>query len=367
LEILVIIALALAIVHFGIPLSYYFIARRSWLPLPWGVKRDESYRPKVSIILPTYNEEKIIEKRLDNIFSQKYPRDLLELVIIDSSSDGTVEKIEDWYRRHEGFPLKLMHESERRGKAFALNEALKISTGEIAVIADADAFWEENALPEAISWLSDASVGAVTCLKRPMNDGSAKIEGSYRNYYNVMRLAESKKFSTPIFHGELAAFRKDLLEKIGGFPTDIGSDDSHTATMIAMNGYRSIAPEGVLCSERVPKKGYGEWRIRRAQHLVQHFSRMLSHIGKAPEGFRKILAIETYLHIFNPWLLIIAAGILVYGALEGSSLSAFLLGAGLLLLLYSPYRTWVATQLYLMMGAVRNIWTKEIAWEKQEK
>jgi hypothetical protein len=137
--------------------------------------------------------------------------------------------------------------------------------------------------------------------------------------------------------------------------------------MIAMNGYRSIAPEGVLCSESVPKKGYGEWRIRRAQHLVQHFSRMLSHIGKAPEGFRKILAIETYLHIFNPWLLIIAAGILVYGALEGSSLSAFLLGSGLLLLLYSPYRTWVATQLYLMMGAVRNIWTKEIAWEKQEK
>jgi len=260
-----------------------------------------------------------------------------------------------------------MHESGRRGKAFALNEALKISTGEIAVIADADAFWEENALPEAISWLSDASVGAVTCLKRPMNDGSAKIEGSYRNYYNVMKLAERKKFSTPIFHGELAAFRRDLLEKIGGFPTDIGSDDSNTATMIAMNGYRSIAPEGVLCSERVPKKGYGEWRIRRAQHLVQHFSRMLSHIGKAPEGFRKILAIETYLHIFNPWLLIIAAGILLYGALEGSSLSAFFLGAGLLLLLYSPYRTWVATQLYLMMGAVRNIWTKEIAWEKQEK
>jgi hypothetical protein len=67
-------------------------------------------------------------------------------------------------------------------------------------------------------------------------------EEGYRNYYNILRLAESKAYSTPIFLGELFALRKESLLKINGFPTDIGSDNSHTATEIASIGYRSNYP-----------------------------------------------------------------------------------------------------------------------------
>jgi len=76
---------------------------------------------------------------------------------------------------------------------------------------------------------------------------------------------------------------------------------------------------------------------------------------------------EAWLHLFNPWLLLVVATILLYKALMGSLTALALLVIGLALLILKPYRTWVATQVYLITASVRNLWTKEIAWEKQEK
>jgi len=264
--------------------------------------------------------------------------------------------------------VSIVRESVRRGKAFALNNALKYATGDVVVITDADARWgSANTLSNAISWLGDPSVGAVTCLKKPAGRGVAGVEEGYREFYNVVRLAESKAHSTPVFHGELAAFRKSLLNEVGGFPTSIGADDSHTATMIAFRGYRSIAVDNAWCVESVPRGGYHWWRIRRAQHLVQHFTKTLKLLPKAPREFKPILFAETWLHLFNPWLLLLATTILLYKALTGTATATILLATGIALLLFKPYRTWIATQAYLITATVRNLQTKEIAWKKQEK
>ena len=109
------------------------------------------------------------------------------------------------------------------------------------------------------------------------------------------------------------------------------------------------------------------WRIRRAQHLIQHFAKALGLLSKAPREFKPILLAEVWLHLFNPWLLLVATTILLYKALMGSLTALALLVIGLALLILKPYRTWVATQVYLITASVRNLWTKEIAWEKQGK
>jgi hypothetical protein len=79
-----------------------------------------------------------------------------------------------------------------------------------------------------------------------------------------------------------------------------------------------------------------------------------------------VLLVETWLHLFNPWLLL-ATTILLYKALTGTATATILLATGIALLIFKPYRTWVATQVYLVIAAIRNLWTKEIAWEKQKK
>jgi len=362
-------AVGLATAHFGVPLAYYYYLKKWWLNKPWNIKRDPSYKPKVSIIVPTYNEAELIESKLDDLARQDYPRELLEIMVVDSAStDGTPEKVEEGARRNPGLKLVLIREPVRRGKAYALNHALKYATGDIVVVTDVDAKWSSsNTLFNVISWFSDPAVGAVTCLKISANKGIVGVEEGYREFYNIVRLAESKKHSTPVFHGELAAFRRAMLEELNGFPTDIGADDSHTATRVALMGYRSIAVDNAWCVEKVPHKGYHAWRIRRAQHLVQHFAKTLRSLGKAPGGLKPILLVEAWLHLANPWLLFTSTLLLLYLAIKGSAPALALLALGALLLMLKPFRIWMATQLYLVIAMVRNMWTKEIAWEKQEK
>jgi len=363
------IALILALLHFSVPLSYYYYLKKWWLSKPWNIRGDPGYKPKVSIIVPTYNEAGLIESKLDDLARQDYPRELVEIIVVDSAStDGTPEKVEEWARRNPDVKLALIREPVRRGKAYALNNALKYATGDIVVITDVDTTWSSNdTLSNAVLWFNDLSVGTVTCLKLPAGKGIMRVEEGYREFYNVVRLAESKKHSTPVFHGELAAFRRSLLEKVGGFPTNIGADDSHTATRIALMGYRAIAVDNAWCVESVPKRGYHMWRVRRAQHLVQHFATMLKHLWRAPRELRDILLVEAYLHLINPWILLVAVAILLYLALNPLTTALALLALGVSLLVLKPFRTWVATQIYLAIAALRNLWTKEIAWRKQEK
>ncbi|WP_440059989.1 glycosyltransferase [Thermogladius sp. 4427co] len=362
------IGLSLALAHFTVPLAYYaYIVK--YYRRPWDIGLEPGYKPRVTVIVPTYNEARLIERRLDNIYSQDYPRDLLEVIVVDSAStDGTVEKVAEWCRRHPDIAVRIVREGERRGKGFALNNALKYCSGEIIVVTDADSEWVgRDCLSKAVSWFSNPTVGAVSCVKTPASSGLAGVEEGYRGFYNIMRVGESKAWSTPVFHGELAAYRRSLLEEIGGFPTDIGADDSYTATRIALMGYRAIIPGDIACLELVPSRGYHKWRIRRAQHLVQHFWKILRARHKAPKRFKTVLYAETYLHLFNPWILLAAAILLAASAATGSLLAILLLTLGLALLLFKPYRTWIATQLYLIAAAVRNLWTRELAWEKTLK
>jgi len=364
-------ALALALIHFGVPLAYYLYLKREWLPKPWDIERDPGYTPKVVVVVPTYNEAELIERKLDDIYGQDYPRDRLEVMVVDSAStDGTPGLVRRWAEKQPDIRLILVEEPMRRGKAYALNEALKRVSpdAEVVVITDVDSLWpSRRALAEAVKWFADPSVGAVSCVKLPESSGAAGVEEGYRGFYNVVRVAESKAWATPVFHGELAAFRRSLLEKVGGFPTDIGSDDSHTATKIALLGFRSIIPEDVVCVEAVPRVGYHSWRIRRAQHLVQHFAKTLREGAKTPNRFKPVLYAEIFLHLANPWILLAAAVLLAASAATGSIIAALLLALGAALLPFKPYRTWIATQVYLLAAFVRNLWTKELAWEKQPK
>lgn len=362
-------ALALAFTHFIVPLAYYYYLKKRWLGKPWNVNRDPGYRPKVSIIVPTYNEAGLIESKLDDLARQDYPRELVEVVVVDSAStDGTPEKVEGWARRNPGLKLMLIREPARRGKVFALNKALEYARGDVVVITDVDATWPSSStLSEAVSWFSDPSAGAVTCLKLPAGSGAGGVEEVYRSFYNVVRLAESKIHSRPVFHGELAAFRRALLEKLEGFSTDSGADDSHTATRVALMGFRSIAVDNAWCIEKVPSRGYHAWRIRRAQHLVQHFTKTLRLLWAAPRGLKLVLLAETWLHLANPWLLPTSTLLLLYLATTGSAPASALLALGASLLILKPFRAWIATQIYLAIATLRNVWTKEIVWRKLEK
>ena len=97
------LALILALLHFGVPLLYYYYLRKWWLSKPWDIRRDPGYKPKVSIIVPTYNEASLIESKLDDLARQDYPRELMEVVVVDSAStDGTPERLKSGFEETPG-------------------------------------------------------------------------------------------------------------------------------------------------------------------------------------------------------------------------------------------------------------------------
>jgi glycosyltransferase involved in cell wall biosynthesis len=360
--------LTFAGIHFALPLVYFLYVRARWLNKPWNVGVDESYRPKVTIIVPTYNEAELIQKRLDNIYHQDYPKELMEVIVVDSgSNDGTSKLVEEWARQHPKYDIKIIREEVRRGKLHALNTVFKKVhlTGEVVMFTDADCFWEANALKNIVGYFADAEVGSVT--------GSIFYEGeigmcenSYRNFYNKLRIAESKRHSTPVHNGPLLAIRTVLLRKFG-LPNFPGSDDSAFGSFIAFSGHRAIQIDNAIVKE--PMRGSKFRRkIRRAQHLLLSFLKTKGYVKKmglyVKSPFEKIWRIEWYLHVINPWFLVVAGVFLVFGVLCGSFMALFLLGLGLAFLAFKPYRIWLLQQIYLILAAIRNLWTKDIMWNK---
>ena len=86
-----------------------------------------------------------------------------------------------------------------------------------------------------------------------------------------------------------------------------------------------------------------------------------------PKSFDRILTIEAFLHLANPWILTTGVTLLIIASVEGSIPAAILLITGLVLLFLKEYRTWITQQLYLTAAQVRNLKTREIAWSKQAK
>lgn len=362
------LALTLAIAHFGAPLLYYFYLKNRYLNKPWNIKADEGYKPKVTIIVPTYREAKFIRDKLDDIYSQNYPRNLMEVIVIDSASDdGTVDLVRKWASEHRDVSLKIIEEPERRGKLYAVLESLNhvSSDSDVVVFTDADAFWEPEALNKAAMYFADPSVGAVTASITYC--GGETLENVYRNYYNLIRIAESKIYATPVHNGPFLAIRTELLSKFG-LPTFLGSDDSSFGSYIALLGFRAIQVDNIVVKEPVQENQFHR-KIRRAQHLILHFLKTKQYskrlgLYKPAKPFEKIWKVEWWLHIVNPWLLIVSVILLVTAVLYGSLLALALLGIGLMFMVLKAYRTWVLQQLYLVIAAVRNLWTKEIAWSK---
>ena len=295
----------------------------------------------------------------------------MEIIVVDSkSNDGTVDLVKEWAYKHFNVSLRLLEESERHGMVPALNYTLSHCqiNGEIVVFTDVDAFWNADDLTKIIKYFADANIGAVTASIIPTTLANDFLESAYRNYYNQLRIAESKVHSTPIHNGAFIAFRANLLYKMGGLPSYTGNNDSTPASLIAFMGYRAIQVEDAVVKEPVRKSQFHR-KIRRAQHLLLSFLKTKQYAEKLGvyrhnKSFEKVWKIEWWLHVVNPWLLVVCVFLLVVDAFSASLMALTLLGIGLMLLMLRVYRTWVLQQLYLIIAAVRNLWTREITWSK---
>lgn len=278
-----------------------YLTLYAWIQ-PSGSPADkQDWEPSVSIVLPTYNEESIIETKIDDVLELDYPMEKVELVVVDSSTDDTRELIREYFEELDVPELILLEEDERRGLAPALNDAYETASNEVVVKTDCDSKLPSDVLLEATANLADDDVAAVTGRNVRVLGGS-KVESSYRGVQNYIQQLESHLDSTLIFHGPFSAFKNDALLSID--PNSL-ADDTELALKIRRQGGRVVFDPAVKYMEasfsdfvkrrkQKDRRGMGLIRL-----LVQH----KDALGKYGKYGKVVLPFNWWFMIFSPWLL----------------------------------------------------------------
>ena len=262
----------------------------------------------MTILLPVWNEELIIEKKLANLAKQDFK---VHLLLVDSASDDqTLSKAKTWL---EDFPdafesHKIIAMPTRKGKTAAVALALKeLEDSEgIIVMTDADATIQPGALERINRWFSNPLIGSVG--GTPQREGDFDGESEHREIYTLLRVGESSHDSTPFLEGSLLAWRAGMVSASDMY-LSANADDAQIATAVRLNGLRSIQDPDLKFSDQMPltRKGQRRQKVRRAQGLIRLLTRKRKHWFSRREGrFAKILRRNAWMHILSP--LAIAAG-----------------------------------------------------------
>src|SRR6185436_11989149 len=130
---------------------------------PEPLRRFEKL-PPVTIQLPLYNERYVVERLIDEVVKVEYPKELLQIQVLDDSTDDTAPFAEALVERYRnmGYPIEYHHRSNRHGyKAGALQEGLKSATGEVVAVFDADFLPPADFLTRTVHYFADPKVGVV--------------------------------------------------------------------------------------------------------------------------------------------------------------------------------------------------------------
>tara|TARA_B100001248_G_C27357416_1_gene444574 strand:+ start:61 stop:1245 length:1185 start_codon:yes stop_codon:yes gene_type:complete len=266
---------------------------------------------EITILLPVWNEELIIERKLSNLAKQGFRAHLL--VIDSASSDSTLEKTKTWL---DDFPdsfesWKIIPMVERKGKTTAVGLAMdELSDFDgLIVMTDADATMMPGALERVNRWFSNPHIGAVG--GTPRREGDLVGENQHRAIYNTLRVGESAYDSTPFLEGSLIAWRNGLVSSSDLYLKS-NADDAQIATAARLNGLRAIQDPELLFSDQMPltAKAQRRQKVRRAQGLIRLLARKRKFWFSKRQGrFAKILRRNAWMHILSP-LAISAAAVL---------------------------------------------------------
>lgn len=306
---LIILWLILFSLSFGV-LGLIFASMKNAAKKPWRIKINESYKPEVSIVVPTYNESSIICFKLENLSKLKYPKDLMQIIVVDSdSNDQTVSIVNKFVKQHPRIKIQILIESERKGKSTALNFALKRCEGDVVIVSDADCFWPSDILNKALPFLADRNVGAISgpkILLNPEQSWITKTEDAYLNSANLIKLGESKIGSTLLFEGGFSAYKKEVIEAFD--PYNTGSDDSGTIIKIVEKHARAmLVPEARFFSAfPVTWKGKMSLKTRRANQLVRVFRIYATLLlRKRVQNSKRVIFQNVLAYLFSPLMFIL--------------------------------------------------------------
>lgn len=222
-----------------------------------GVKL--SFFPALSIIIPAFNEEKNISKTIKSVLNQDYPKDKLDVIVVNDGSTDKTSKIIKKFRK-----IKIINQ-KRQGKAVALNTGLKHVKTDLVGFIDADSYLLKNALKNMVGYFEMNRVGSVMGtikVDRPKKilERLQRIEYLLFGFMKRLFSFSDGNYVTPGF----AIFKTNLLKKTGGFEKNNPSEDMEIALKIQNMGFKIKNAINAVACTKVPNdfKRFVDQRIR---------------------------------------------------------------------------------------------------------
>jgi cellulose synthase/poly-beta-1,6-N-acetylglucosamine synthase-like glycosyltransferase len=260
--------------------------------------------PRVTVQLPIFNEQYVVDRLLQAVCRLDYPREKLQIQVLDDSTDETVNLARGLVEHYasQGFPVTYHHRTNRAGfKAGALHEGLKSATGELVAIFDADFVPPADFLQRTIHHFTDPKIGMVqtrwthinrnysflTEVEAILLDGHFVLEHSGRARSNVF-------FN---FNGTAGIWRRAAIDDAGGWEHDTLTEDTDISYRAQLKGWKFIYRQDVECPAELPVEmtAFKTQQARWAKGLIQTGKKILPRVLKSEQPFR--VKLEAFYHL----------------------------------------------------------------------
>lgn len=317
--------------------------------------------PLVTIQLPIYNEKYVATRLINAVCSMDFPKERMEIQVLDDSDDETSGIIEELVDKHkkDGYNISAFRRINRTGyKAGALKEGLKFAKGEFIAIFDADFIPPSDFLKKALCYFEDSKIGLVQGRWGHINEKYSVLTKaqavSLDFHFFIEQKAKSLTHLFMNFNGTAGIWRTLCIKDAGGWHTSTLVEDLDLSFRAQMKGWKCIFDEDLVVNAELPiqmnaaKRQQFRWAKGSVQVAKKLLIMLLSH-RTLPIDTKIQIFIQLTKHIINPLFLI-----------------QFLIFPLLLLMNYQIYDTAMAPALgivaYLLLGPVtylimiRKIW-----------
>jgi len=245
----------------------YYLFKEGKLNEPISRYMPKHDVPMISLMVPCYNEGDNLDESIPHLLQLRYPN--YELIFInDGSKDNTGEIIDRWAAKEK--KITALHQ-ENQGKASALNHGLTIAKGKYVACIDGDAVLDYYALDYMVQALEkDPKYAATTGNPRVRNRSTilGRLQVSeFSSIIGLIKRAQGLMGTIFTVSGVCCLFRKDVMEEIGGWRTNMITEDIDISWKIQIAGYNIMYEPRALCWVLMPEsmKGLYKQRLRWAQ------------------------------------------------------------------------------------------------------
>src|SRR5215467_3307987 len=282
-------------------LVFLYLKHKNKVAVPKG---KLTVLPKVTVQLPIYNELYVVDRLVEAACKIRYPHELLEIQLLDDSTDGTREIAARSVEKHRalGFNIHHIHRTNRSGfKAGALENGLRLANGEFIAIFDADFIPAENFLEDVVDYFSDPEVGMIqvrwghinreysllTQIESVILDGHFMIEHGGRHF--------SGRFFN--FNGTAGIWRRQAIETAGGWQHDTLTEDTDLSYRAQMVGWKFLYLPHIVCPAELPVEmnSFKTQQSRWAKGLIQTGIKLLPRILRSKLPLK--IKIEAFFHL----------------------------------------------------------------------